>query len=106
MVKNSPANAEDKRRRFNPWVGKIPGEGNDNPLQFSCLERFHGIWYGVCVYICVCVCVLLTSVQISIYFSRLGPPLFPFLLFPIFLLPSSPHHDANWVPLVNKDKAI
>ena len=63
--------------------------------------------YGmVCVYIYVCVCVLLTSVQISIYFSRLGPPLFPFLLFPIFLLPSSPHHDANWVPLVNKDKAI
>ena len=20
------------------WVGKIPGEGNGNPLQYSCLE--------------------------------------------------------------------
>ena len=24
VVKNPPANAEDKRRRFNSWVGKIP----------------------------------------------------------------------------------
>ena len=22
---------------FNPWIGKIPGEGNGNPLQSSCL---------------------------------------------------------------------
>ena len=22
-----------------PWVGKIPGEGNGNPLQYSCLEN-------------------------------------------------------------------
>ena len=28
MVKNSPANAGD---RFEPWVRKIPGEGNSNP---------------------------------------------------------------------------
>ena len=27
------------RPRFDPWVGKFPGEGNDNPLQFSCLEN-------------------------------------------------------------------
>ena len=80
-------------------MGKIPGEGNDNPLHVSCLERLHGIWYGVCVYMCVFV--LLPFVQISVYFSRLGPPLFPLLL-----LPSLPHHDASWVPLVNKDKAI
>ena len=27
-----------KRRGFNPWVRKIPpGEGNGNPLQYSCL---------------------------------------------------------------------
>ena len=26
-----------KRHRFEPWVRKIPGEGNDNPLQYSCL---------------------------------------------------------------------
>ena len=28
-----------RRPGFNPWVGKIPGEGNDNPLQYSCLEN-------------------------------------------------------------------
>ena len=22
---------------IDPWVGKIPGEGNGNPLQYSCL---------------------------------------------------------------------
>ena len=27
------------RPGFNPWVGKIPGEGNGNPLQYSCLEN-------------------------------------------------------------------
>ena len=26
-----------RRCRFNPWVGKIPWEGNDNPLEYSCL---------------------------------------------------------------------
>ena len=26
-----------RRHRFDPWVGKIPGEGNGNPLQYSCL---------------------------------------------------------------------
>ena len=25
------------RPGFDPWVGKIPGEGNGNPLQYSCL---------------------------------------------------------------------
>ena len=24
---------------FNPWTGKIPGVGNGNPLQYSCLEN-------------------------------------------------------------------
>ena len=28
-----------RRLRFNPSVEKIPGEGNGNPLQYSCLER-------------------------------------------------------------------
>ena len=29
-----------KKCRFNPWVGKIlPGEGDGNPLQYSCLEN-------------------------------------------------------------------
>ena len=37
MVKNPPA----KRHRFNPWVRKIPGGGNGNPLQYSCLKNPH-----------------------------------------------------------------
>ena len=30
-----------KRRKcgLNPWAGKIPGVGNSNPLQYSCLEN-------------------------------------------------------------------
>ena len=43
LVKNSPANAKNTRfcmkRRFNPWMGRSPGEGNGNPLQYSCLEN-------------------------------------------------------------------
>ena len=26
-----------RKLRFDPWVGKIPGEGNGNPLQYSYL---------------------------------------------------------------------
>ena len=26
-----------RRRRFDPWVRRSPGEGNGNPLQYSCL---------------------------------------------------------------------
>ena len=28
-----------KRCGFDPWVGKILGEGHGNPLQYSCLEN-------------------------------------------------------------------
>ena len=37
-----------RRPRFNPWVGKIPGEGNGNPLQYSCLEdpMDRGAWWA------------------------------------------------------------
>ena len=31
-----------RRPEFHPWVGKIPGGGNGNPLQYSCLGKFHG----------------------------------------------------------------
>ena len=37
VVKNPPANAGDKRLGLDPWVGKIPGGGNGNPLWYSCL---------------------------------------------------------------------
>ena len=39
MVKNSPANAGDVRDAgLIPGLGRSPGEGNGNPLQYSCLE--------------------------------------------------------------------
>ena len=40
MVKNPPANAEDVRDMdLIPGLGGTPGEGNGNPLQYSCLEN-------------------------------------------------------------------
>ena len=41
VVKNPPANAGDMRCGFNPWPGRSLGEGNGNPLQYSCLEKSH-----------------------------------------------------------------
>ena len=35
MVKNTPTNAGDMNSI--PGSGRYPGEGNGNPLQFSCL---------------------------------------------------------------------
>ena len=40
MVKNWPASAGDTRDLGSiPGSGRYPGEGNGNPLQFSCLEN-------------------------------------------------------------------
>ena len=40
MVKNLPANAGDVRDvGLIPGSGRSPGEGHDNPLQYSCLEN-------------------------------------------------------------------
>ena len=39
MVKNPPANAGDVRSI--PGLGRSPGEGNTNPLQYSCLVNPH-----------------------------------------------------------------
>ena len=45
VVKNLPANAGNTRE------GRSPGVGNGDPLQYSCLERFHGqrnlVGYGL-----------------------------------------------------------
>ena len=39
VLKNLPAMQETcKRHGFDPCVGKIPGEGNINPLQYFCLN--------------------------------------------------------------------
>ena len=49
VVKNPPANAGDiKSGGFDPWVRKISGAGNGNPLQYSCLENpmDRGAWRG------------------------------------------------------------
>ena len=37
MVKNPPANAGDVDSI--PGSGRVPGVGNGNPLQYSCLEN-------------------------------------------------------------------
>ena len=40
MIKNPPANAEDIRDGSSvPELGRSPGGGHDNPLQYSCLEN-------------------------------------------------------------------
>ena len=51
MVKNPPANAGDAG--LIAGSGRAPGEGNGNPLQYSCLENsidrvaWHAIVHGV-----------------------------------------------------------
>ena len=43
VVKNLPANAGVKRdMNLIPSSGRSPGEGHDNPLQYSCLENPQG----------------------------------------------------------------
>ena len=44
MLKNPPANAGDPRSI--PGLGRSPGEGNGNSLQYSCLENSidRGAW--------------------------------------------------------------
>ena len=40
MVKNLPVDTGDTRAAGStPWLGKYLGEGNGNPLQYSCLEN-------------------------------------------------------------------
>ena len=53
MVKNSPANAGEVRcigdAGSNPGLGRSPGEGHGNPLQYSCLENpmDRGAWGSI-----------------------------------------------------------
>ena len=46
MVKNLPANAGDMGSI--PGLGRSPGEGNGNPLQYFCLENSmdRGAWWA------------------------------------------------------------
>ena len=48
IVKNSPVNAGDKRDTgMIPGLGRSPGEGHGNPLQYSCLGNpmDRGAWW-------------------------------------------------------------
>ena len=47
MVENPPANAGDAG--LIPGSGRSPGEGNGNPLQYSCLENpmDRGSWWAI-----------------------------------------------------------
>ena len=42
LVKNTPVNAGDTRRESHPGLGKYPGGGNCNSLQYSCLDNSIG----------------------------------------------------------------
>ena len=49
MVKNLPASAGDiKDVASIPGSGRLPGEGDGNPLQYSCLENpmDRGAWWA------------------------------------------------------------
>ena len=49
VVKNLPANAGDTKDVGSiPGLGRSPGEGHGNPLQYSCLENSmdRGAWQG------------------------------------------------------------
>ena len=50
VVKNPPASAGDAREmNLIPGSGRAPGEGNDHPLQYSCLGHpmDRGVWRSV-----------------------------------------------------------
>ena len=50
VVKNPPANAGDIREVGSiPRLGRSPGEGNGNPLQYSCLGNAvdRGAWWAI-----------------------------------------------------------
>ena len=49
VVKNMPANAGDVRDAGSiPWLGRSPGGGHGNPLQYSCLDNSmeRGAWWS------------------------------------------------------------
>ena len=50
VVKNLPANAGDKKDMgLIPGLGRSPGGGHGNPLQYSCLENpmNRGAWWAI-----------------------------------------------------------
>ena len=47
MVKNLPAMQETRAEKIS-GLGRSPGEGHGNPLQYSCLEnsKDRGVWWA------------------------------------------------------------
>ena len=85
MVKNPSANAGDVRGAgLIPRLGRSPGEGYGNSLQYSCLENpmDRGAWqatvHGVakhrtqlkCLSTYMCVCVLCICVCVCVYLKE------------------------------------
>ena len=73
VVKNPPANAGDTG--LIPWSGRFPGEGNGNPLQYSCLKNpmDRGAWQAT-----VCGVTELDMTEVlTIHFSLHRATLFP-----------------------------
>ena len=48
VVKNLPAKADVRDKGLIPGLGRSPGGGNGNPLQYSCLENSvdGGAWWA------------------------------------------------------------
>ena len=75
MVKSQPANAGDTRDLGSiPGLGRSPGVGNGNPLQYSCLGNpmVGGVWQSI-------VCGV-TSSQTTEQLSTLKASLYSMLL--------------------------
>ena len=49
LVENLPANARNGNVSLIPRSGRYPGEGNGNPLQYSCLKNpmHRGTWWAI-----------------------------------------------------------
>ena len=59
MVKNASANAGDIRDMGSiPGLGRSPGGGHGNPLQYSCLENpmDRGAWQAIIHRVITCSC--------------------------------------------------
>ena len=75
VVKNSPANAGDTGDvGFIPGPGRSPGEGNGNPLQYSCQENpiDTGAWQTIVYEVAKSwtqLSILFSIVAIAIYIS-------------------------------------
>ena len=48
VVKNLPANSGTRDAGSSPGLGRSPGEGNGNPLRYSCMENQmdRGAWWA------------------------------------------------------------